>query len=152
MTEKLSKAAQRIRASLTAREAFFFDNAGYSYHTATEKPEQGRARCARELARAEVYAGEQGWEFTWEDDWMCGSHVREFGRESYEHEPSTCESCVLRDAEGNVLASLGCIDDADSNYRRVIEAELASEALDTIEQAVLRDSLVDAFIERNYAL
>jgi hypothetical protein len=37
--------------------------------------------------------------------------------------------CVLKDGDGNVLASLCGITDPDSNYRRVVEAELASEAL-----------------------
>lgn len=108
---------------------FFLANAGFSYDPKTETPAKGRARCARQLAKSERDATALGYTFEWFDDWTVGSHVQEYGEESYPNEPSTCESCVCRDASGAVVASLGCIDDADRTYRRVIEAELASEAL-----------------------
>jgi hypothetical protein len=37
--------------------------------------------------------------------------------------------CIARGPDGEVLASLWGIVDADIGYRRVVEAELASEAL-----------------------
>ena len=37
--------------------------------------------------------------------------------------------CVLRDADGNVLASLWGVSDPDSAYQRVVEAEIAAEAI-----------------------
>lgn len=106
---------------------FFYKYAGWSYNPGTETPEQGRRRSARELARAELLAIDNGWEFEWRDDWSV-DHVDEF--EFYENGgPESCESCTLYSAEGEVLASLGCIDDATDEYRRVVEAELAQEAL-----------------------
>jgi len=115
------------RAELTDAEQFFYDHAGYS-HGPDETPGQGRERCARELAQAEQWAQLVGAEFQWEDDWSIISHVAEFDAD--DHEPDTCESCSLV-VTGVWRASLGCIDDATDDYRRVIEAELASEAMPT---------------------
>lgn len=86
------------------------------------------AQVSASLARAVVHATTKGWEWSWEDDpegWPkggvcsceCGAEIKR------------CEGCVLRDAEGNVLASLWSIWDADADYRRVVEAELAWEAM-----------------------
>ena|SRR5215831_17223718 len=111
---------------------FFFDHAGYSYDPKTETKRQGRLRCAKAMANAERLAQSYGLQFNWEDDWLVGDHTKEF--DTYKENPQTCESCVCVDIEGNVLASLGCIDDADSNYRRVIEAELALEAIPQYQQ------------------
>ena len=117
------------RAQLTDAEQFFYDNAGYSYGP-DETPEQGRKRCARELADAEQWAQLVGAEFRWSDDWEITSHVGEFP-DAYDHEPDTCEVCDLH-VNGQWRQSLGCIDDATDDYRRVIEAELASEAMRTV--------------------
>jgi hypothetical protein len=70
-------------------KAFFYKHAGYGYNPATETPEEGRLRCATELAEAESVAKARGWQVVWSDDFS----------------------------------------DADDDYRRVISAELASEAL-----------------------
>lgn len=74
-------------------------------------------------------ATERGITFRWSDDWEVGSHREFFGPGSaYENsEPDTCEQCDVLDADGELLASLGCIDDADEDYRRTVEAELLSE-------------------------
>lgn len=106
-------------------EQFFYEHAGYSFDPKTETQEQGKLRCAKELAEAERIAANLEWRFEWVDDWM-GSH----DWKEYSGEPATCEQCTVYDPSSNrVLASLSCIDDADNNYRRVIEAELAAEAL-----------------------
>jgi hypothetical protein len=101
---------------------FFYDHAAYS-------TPPGREQCARDLAEAEDWARRAGVKFRWEDDWEIGSHRDYFGPDSvYEnYEPSSCESCTATLGR-DVVASLGCIDDADNDYRRVIEAELAEEA------------------------
>lgn len=39
--------------SLTEREQFFYDVAGFSYDPKTETEDEGRRRCARDLAAAE---------------------------------------------------------------------------------------------------
>lgn len=120
--------------TLTTAQRFFFDHAGYSFHPNKETALEGKLRCAVEMAKAEQCAINQGWTAEWSDDWDIGSHIEEF--DCYTEEPTTCESCVLKDADGNVLASLGCIDDADNNYRRVIEAELAEEAEHNLDREI----------------
>lgn len=109
---------------------FFYNQAGYSVAKGETK-EQGRARTARQLAKAERDAKSLGYRFEWEEDWSIGSHREYYGADSaYAHrEPDTCETCMCISPEGEVVASLGCIDDASANYRRVVEAELALEAL-----------------------
>ncbi len=115
---------------------FFYEHAGYNFNPATETVEQGKLRCAKSLANAERYAQSQGFTFTWEDDWMV-DHAKEY--DCYEDGgPETCEACICRDSDGNVLASLCCIDDATSEYRRVIEAELASEGMATYQTRMAR--------------
>lgn len=73
----------------------------------------------------------------WADDWEIGSdfaHFAEFG-EAYTdsnglpREPDSCEQATVWGPQGECLASLGCVDDADDAYRREVEADLLSEAL-----------------------
>jgi hypothetical protein len=108
--------------TLTADEQFFYDNAGWSYGP-DETPEEGRERNARELALAEAWAKAEGVEFIWEDDaWV--DHQSD-ARHLDEAVPETCEVCTAR--LGEHVESLGCIDDATDDYRRVVEADLAAE-------------------------
>jgi hypothetical protein len=109
-----------IHSRIISAWRFFLNHAGYC-------TPPGRAACALALARAERWAQENDLTFTWECDidpdlsWMS---ERERAKEH------VCEGCVCRDAEGHVLTSLWGIVDADNEYRRVVEAELASEAHD----------------------
>lgn len=120
---------------------FFYNHAGWSYYkSGGEAPEDGHWRSARMLAAAEAWGKEVGLEFTWYDDWSLGMSHRQFYGEggAYEEgEPTSCEVCIA-ELDGELLASLGCIDDADADYRRVIEAELADEALDAVLTALER--------------
>ena len=109
-------------------QQFFYDHAGFSYNPAT--------RSASDLARAETYAAGHDWEFTWEPDFDADASfvdtwdsLAQADWNSTDHE---CEVCILRDSDGNILSSCGGIFDADSDYRRVIQAELALEALPPI--------------------
>lgn len=111
----------------TEAVSFFLANAGWGYNPETETPEQGKLRGAIKLAEAEQWAKSQGHTFVWEEDWLVGSHVDEF--DAYDSEPEICESATMLDSDDNVLASLGCVDDATDDYRRVVEAELALEAM-----------------------
>lgn len=117
-------------ATMTKDERFFWEHAGYSYNPKTQTKAQGRRETARRLATAEEHAAEQEWCFSWEwddagcsgcdcksDDCACASGA--------EHETL---GCVLRDLEGNVLASLWGICSPTPQYSRVVEAELAAEA------------------------
>lgn len=121
-----SKAA-KARKSLTADQLFFFENAGYSYK-APESAEQGRIRCAIELAKAEEYARGLGWEFEWEPDQSPDLSWMSDEERSQEHEVLCCRIPDPSNPKYS-LASLCGIVDADRNYGRVIEAELAIEAL-----------------------
>lgn len=82
------------------------------------------------LAKAEEYAVTQDWQVIWDwdtfyhgscDEWLgCPEGCKK------EHEVLCC--CV-QDANGEVLASLCGIADADQSYARVVEAELKLEAM-----------------------
>ena len=108
---------------------FFYDNAGWSYDPSSETSEQGRTRWAIQLMEAEDHAFREGYRYEWANDWE-GDHSYTKQSEFEGYEVATCETCTLYDEDGNVLASLGCIDDATDDYRRVVQAELAYEAMD----------------------
>lgn len=117
----------QVREAVTSEAvAFFHEHAGWGYDPATETPEEGRQRSAERMAEAEAWAKAAGVSFRWSDDWGVGSHVDEY--DSHGEEPETCEVCVAY-LGGEVVAALGCVDDATDEYRRVIEAELAYEAM-----------------------
>jgi hypothetical protein len=119
---------------------FFRDNAGYVVGR--------RAEGAYHLAVAEWKAEKRSWTFEWRPDddgdlgdheyWCANARRRANGPKagrthSCEH---FIEYAVLKDSGGVVRASLGGIIDADHKYQRVVEAELALEALaeENIEQ------------------
>lgn len=122
----------KARKQLTSDQFFFYQNAGYSYDAKTETPEQGRIRCAKDLAEAETVGQRLGYEFEWDFDecpdlsWMSDEEREQ------EHEVLCCR-VVDPENPRYSLASLCGITDADSNYRRVIEAELASEAIAALD-------------------
>lgn len=116
---------------------FFLRHAGYSYDSKTETPMQGRIRCARGLAKAEHWARDQGYSFQWKidpntdsSDWIADNE--DGGRNC---SPWHTWYCTARNANGQSRASLGGVDfgrDRDpwmDPYRRVVEAELASEVM-----------------------
>lgn len=98
------------------------------YGAASRKPGESEAAAARRnsksLARAEAEANARGWRVEWQQD----PEPYEMGDAEIEM-PSEVLGAVLRDGDGNVLASLWAIGDPSRSYRRVVEAELASEAL-----------------------
>ena len=108
--------------------AFFHKHAGYSY--GSEGPEAGRIRCARALADAERAGSDAGFSFEWEHD-----HDIDSSEWRDDVEPYATWACYCRDVNGILLSSLHGIDFGpdgepwDQPYRRVVEAELASEAL-----------------------
>lgn len=80
---------------------FFYAHAGYSYDAKHETAQQGRWRCARELASAEAWAAQQGLVFSWEPDedadwsWMSDEERAE------SHEVFVC---LCRNRAGEILA------------------------------------------------
>ena len=105
------------KRKMSGAERFFYDNAGYVVGK--------RRECAEALAHAEAVAAAEGWEVQWEFDPEPYSTVQG----ENEPDPKEVLCAVLLDAAGNVLASLGGIADPSRAYGRVVEAELASEAL-----------------------
>lgn len=112
----------------SAAEKFFYEHGGYSYDPKKETKEQGHRSTARAMAKAEEIAERLEWQFTWEED----PEPYEMGDAETEM-PAEVLTCLLRDENGNVIASLGGIGMSgnhrqDKEYGRVVEAELALEA------------------------
>lgn len=88
------------------------------------------SRGGLDLARAEREAERRGWHVEWvPDDDADWSWLDQPGFEKEKARDHEVYGAVLKDRHGNVLASLWGIFDPDSKYQRVVEAELASEAL-----------------------
>lgn len=106
---------------------FFYTYAGYTLGR--------RAIGAWKLALAERHAASAGITFEWDGDYAnyhdtLGDHAYwcrdECKGVKHAHEVL---SCVARDEAGKVVAALGGIIDPSRAYARVVEAELAIEAL-----------------------
>lgn len=118
-------------SGLSPAESHFWDRAGWSYggpKNPSETPEQGRERCARYLARVEVWAASEGLQYQWEYDGQTDESFRETS------DPYPLWACYLWNGDGSeMLANLCGIDlgrdgtPRTDPYRRVVEAELASE-------------------------
>lgn len=115
---------------------FFHKHAGYSWTPGKETKAQGRARCAKALAAAEKAARESGAWFDWSID-PCASSADwiERGKDGGPgRKPWQVWQCAMYDESGACVASLHSIDFGRDGepygdpYRRVVEAELASEA------------------------
>lgn len=122
---KLTSHATKKMAPSAKAVDFFRKHAGYAVRPGESK-NKAKTRGAQALARAEAEAEARGWTVEWEHDpeeWQ-GDVER----------PFEVLTAVLRDANGNVLTSLGGNGmtgnrKTDADFRRVIEAELADEAL-----------------------
>lgn len=104
---------------------FFRKHAGYSYDPTTETAEQGRQRCAENLAAAEGIARNAGVSF----EWIIDPEERGGTRRN----PYPLYGCIAHDHLGGHATSLWAIDFGrdgspySDDYRRVVEAELALE-------------------------
>lgn len=107
---------------------FFRDNAGYCVGQ--------RLLGALRLANAEAEARAHGWRVEWEGE----DYAPDFDDEKINAEIHAgrvpWECAILYDGKGELLGSLGGIAGADSAYRRVIEAELALDALCELDHAL----------------
>jgi len=110
--------------SATKEWHFFYDHAPFSFNRAKETQLEGRMRCANELMMAEEYAKESDWEYDWDIDPdaepVDPADKDEAGEALY---------CRLVNRHGLVLESLYGIWEPTKEYRRVVEAELALEAM-----------------------
>ena len=82
--------AKRKSSPRAKAVAFFHKHAGYSWDPKKETHEQGRRRCARELADAEQTAAARGWRVEWEHDEL----PYEMGDAETEM-PSVCACCAV---------------------------------------------------------
>jgi hypothetical protein len=116
--------------AMNGRERFFYDNAGYSYLPSAETEEQGHINSAKALAVAEQYAEDRGWWCEWSPDECPGCDC----------EDSQCCCCMgtrhvstrlslWDEYGGRCLGSLGGICEPSTEYRRVVRAELALDAM-----------------------
>jgi hypothetical protein len=103
--------AVRIDPKLKKAYDFFRKHAGSS------------AKNALELARSEAVAESLGWEVVWEED------QEEYQLGDEEDMPREVLVAILRDQDGEQLELLGGIGDPDRVTGRLIEAELALDAL-----------------------
>lgn len=130
---RMSAGAKRMRNPFKAntRAAFFWRSAGWSYDPSKETPEEGRKRGALALAQAEGDAEARGLTFQWEVDDIDSSDF------SDERPTWALWVCVCR-GDGENLASLAGVDFGrgrepwGQDYREVVEAELAIEALEVL--------------------
>jgi len=117
---------------MTRDERFFYNNAGYSWGQG-ETAMQGRERRAKALAAAEKHAREHDWAFEWNiDELGCsGCDCKSTDCPCSTGEPHETLYCVLwtTGERNEIIASLGGICKLTDKYKRVVEAELASEAL-----------------------
>lgn len=113
-----------------AAVAFFKEHAGYGYIPGKETPAQGKRRNAIALAHAEAIARKKGFYSNWHIDELDSSEW------SSERPPWRQYVCMLFNAKGECIASLCGIDFGRDGspigdpYARVVEAELALEALE----------------------
>jgi hypothetical protein len=115
----------------TSAVAFFRKHGGYGVR-ARESKAKAKTRSAQALARAEALSTALGWSVEWEHD----PYVDKWW-DNDEDAPTEVLSAVLYDKDRNVLASLGGIGmsgnrKTDQDYGRVVEAELADEALSNL--------------------
>lgn len=108
---------------------FFLKYAGCSYDASNETAKQGRIRGARQLAKAEREARDEGFTHNWSID----QHVD--SSEFSDSEPYQLWQCAMYNALGEIVNSLHGIDFGrdgspfNSTYKRVVEAELALDGL-----------------------
>lgn len=125
---------------MAAAAAFFYQHGGYSVAPG-ETNEEGHRRSARELAEAEQYARERGWWVEWvRDNSPCiGCDCGDASCACSARRPHRIEGAILRGVvyekgtgivgAPEVLASLWGICQASKEYKRVVAAELAEEAM-----------------------
>lgn len=109
---------------------FFYKHGASSYDPQTE--EEVRREGAARLADAERIARNRGWSCNWEIDPTIDSSDFDDGPDAW-----ALWCVVLRDEDGVVIGSLGGVDfgrDVEpwgQPYRRVVEAEIALEAMES---------------------
>ncbi len=129
MRTKKRRGKREEKAATLEAFAFFREHAGGVVGA--------HAQCALLLARAEVEGKMRRWVFEWTEDptGCAGCECESKVCPCSSGEAHETLSVVLRTAPGGpALTSLNGICGATATYRRVVEAELASEALHDIAE------------------
>lgn len=119
------------KTAMTADVKFFYDHAGFSWKPNVETREEGRLRCAQNYAAAEGIGRNAGLSFVWAVDPDVDSRDFSNARPSWQ-----LWECCMYDAKGALVDSMGGVDFGrcgsphGSDYRRVVEAELAAQHVD----------------------
>lgn len=129
------------KSPLAEAEAFFYKHAEFGYDPKKETEEQGRRSNAKELALAERDAASLGISFEWGEDpnpdvsWMDKKQLKQYRDGDF-----VMMQCASISTDGHVVGSLGGIhmgsDWRLDPYRRVIEAQLATEALGALGEDI----------------
>lgn len=119
------------------RVKFFYDNAPYSWDRANgQSEEDGHQETARALAAAEIECERRGWRVQWEHDpyvmdddvgsveLVASGQAINLDVSLWEIAPDSYNDRCLASLSGVV------VEDEDSDYLRVVGAQLAAEALD----------------------
>ena len=129
-----------MTSTTDARPAeFFHEHAGWSYDPETETAEQGRSRCAAELAKADAALRAAIDNDTARIRWMPDdnpdlSWADEDTLDKIDREVWTVEGCVLETrcekcgAWSHAESLWGIVGPSDDPYRHVVEAELADQS------------------------
>lgn len=134
--DRLAQALARV-GKVPSAEAFLF----FFRNSHSTKPGPRKIEGAIEDAVSEAEARRRGWRFHWDHDpsgclgCECDSPTCKCST-GEEHETL---DCLLRDAEGEVVGSIGGVCGLTRDYRRILEAQIASEALHEQDPDVLRN-------------
>jgi hypothetical protein len=120
------------KITFTEAEEFFYQHAGWSYNPKIETSASGRARCALRYADAErKLQSDDSLEVVWEEDdaeWDGDCPAPEYVLQAILYRRAQREDSSDQDEVLASCCSIG-LNSLDSPYRRVMEAELALEAL-----------------------
>lgn len=110
--------------TMTEAERFFYEHAGWSWDPATETEEEGRLRCARELAAAEARLKAGPFYVGWVPD-----DVPWDGDVPYDGPLWIVQLWSVADSAGpELLGAIGSVAEEDGGpYLRVVAAELADQ-------------------------
>lgn len=136
--EARPNSAHKGHTHMTKQERFFYDNAGTCQHQG-ESLEQAKLRGAKELALAETWlAASDKYDAYIHPDSDADESFMDDESEEYKAEWSgTAWFCTIENNKGHIVASLsGCY--GDSDYERLIKAELALEVMRDVAATELK--------------
>jgi hypothetical protein len=117
------------QSTLTKQEQFFYDHAGFSFDPTKETQEQGKLRCARQMAKAETWAVQNGYMFETMPDPDADESFMDDEPQEYQDEwRGKAFVTIMYGPGGDIKQSLGG-SYGDHLYKHVVRAELAWEEM-----------------------